>query len=109
MRDPVQVDLQLDQRRIGLLEDDVVSDLPVLLDELEVVIVIRELEPGLLDCVAGNVQPLGDDLELSIVRSPSSSSGQVMYACPSTWAPSMQRSTYRFRSSMLVDMNWFRS
>ena len=42
--DPVQVNLQLDERRISFLEDDVVSDLPILFDELEVVVVVSELE-----------------------------------------------------------------
>ena len=64
MRDPVQIHLQLDQRRIGFLEDDVIADLPVLLDELEVVVVVGELQPGFLDLRADDVQPLGDDLEL---------------------------------------------
>ena len=64
VREPVEIDLQLDQLGIRLLEDDVVAELPVLFDELEVVIVIRELQAGLLDLRAGDVQALGDDLEL---------------------------------------------
>ena len=63
-RDPVQIHLQLDQRRIRFLEDDVVSDLPVLLDELEVVVVVGQLQPGLLDLSSSDVQPLSGDLEL---------------------------------------------
>ena len=64
MRDPVQIHLQLDQRWIRVLEDDVVSDLPVLLDELEVVIVVGQLEPGLPDLRPNDVQTLSDDFEL---------------------------------------------
>ena len=64
MRDPVQIHLQLDERRIRLLEDDVVAHLPVLLDELEVVVMVGELQAGFLDRVASDVEPLRDDLEL---------------------------------------------
>ena len=64
VRDPVEIHLQLDQRGVRFLEDDVVAHLPVLVHELEVVIVIRQLQAGLLDLRSGDVQPLGDDLEL---------------------------------------------
>src|SRR6266576_6141191 len=44
LRDPVQIDLELDELRIGALEQQVVGGLPVDLRELEIVIVVGELD-----------------------------------------------------------------
>jgi hypothetical protein len=44
---PVQVDLQLDEGRVGLAKDDVVGELSVLGDELAAAVVIRDVDAAL--------------------------------------------------------------
>ena len=58
MRHPVEIQLELDERRVGALHDDVVPHLPVLRKEIEIVIVIGGLEPRPHHLFADPVQPL---------------------------------------------------
>ena len=63
--DPVQVELELDEVRVGLLEQDVVQRLAVrlLVRELEIVVVVEELQVELLARDrAGLVEPGGEEL-----------------------------------------------
>ena len=46
MHRPVEVELEADERRVGLGEQHVVGDLPVEARELELVVVVAEPEPG---------------------------------------------------------------
>jgi len=47
VRVPVQIDLQLDEGRIGLAQKDVVGELSSLGDELAAAVVIRDMEAAL--------------------------------------------------------------
>jgi hypothetical protein len=75
--DPVQIDLELHEFRIGILEQHIVRDLPFHPREFEIVIVIGELDAGVARLGADAVE-IGGDL-LPAIQRPAAFFGDPRY------------------------------
>lgn len=63
MDHPEQVELQLHECRVGVSDENVISALAVMSDELEIVIVIHKLKPRFANLLADMIQSLREQVE----------------------------------------------